>query len=387
MQNWREINILIVLFIYCRIIMNSKKILLVVYCSLLSVSFFSKIYAEQIEIISLWEEMIQKTLETNTVNINNAEYLFDRMQTNEQLSEERKTVFLWLFKQLVWSEYFQWGVFVKEDLLNTFLWEWRFLYWIPLFWIESLEKEWVSMTYCSKTAKLNLQQITCLGTDGIFSPNTIVQWDAITLIEQWRKKGELIAMPFDLWTIKKYLSTLHQKYWSVIFDLYVYRSWYEEKEESDYYRKWHRAVLFIWHDLELYVLDPYMHDQKPIRLWNYKATWWSEEQIVLFPKFWYQYALCPMQLKDSEIEQLDQQEDETVQNLPWDERKDEEDWLIEQWNEQYKQEDENEIWSEANIVISDESNEPLENEMQENNDENWEDNTLQVMQNNDSPVE
>ncbi len=161
MQNWREINILIVLFIYCRIIMNSKKILLVVYCSLLSVSFFSKIYAEQIEIISLWEEMIQKTLETNTVNINNAEYLFDRMQTNEQLSEERKTVFLWLFKQLVWSEYFQWGVFVKEDLLNTFLWEWRFLYWIPLFWIESLEKEWVSMTYCSKTAKLNLQQITC----------------------------------------------------------------------------------------------------------------------------------------------------------------------------------------------------------------------------------
>jgi hypothetical protein len=38
--------------------------------------------------------MVQKTLETNTVNINNAEYLFDRMKTNEQLSEERKTVFL-----------------------------------------------------------------------------------------------------------------------------------------------------------------------------------------------------------------------------------------------------------------------------------------------------
>lgn len=315
----------------------SKNVLCMLMMSGIVLINSSMVFWEQIEILAVGEKTIHQSIETNQIDKNDAQYLFDRIATNHQLTEDKKSLFVALFNQFAGLDFVKKSIFVKDDILETFLWwAWVFKWWISVSDLESVEKEWVSMTYCSKTAKINLSAMTCLETNSVFSKYSIVQGDAITLIEQWWANWSLIAMPLDTSIIREYLSTIHQIDWSVVFDMYIYRAWFVEKEEGDHYRKGHRAVAFVWEDWEVYVLDPYMSDQKPILLSNYASKWGTEEQIILFPQFWYAYSPCalPEDIAEEQWDEASQEPweslpEETIQQALWEERKPEEnEWVF-----------------------------------------------------------
>lgn len=102
---------------------------------------------------------------------------------------------------------------------------------------------------CSTIARINLSAMTKLPyTNRGFSEGTVVRGDAYALALQWLSQWTMIttsktSMQSDIWD--QYHQTKH-----TIFDVYFY------KGSNGGVLQWHRAVVFIGTDDQIYILDP-----------------------------------------------------------------------------------------------------------------------------------
>jgi len=104
---------------------------------------------------------------------------------------------------------------------------------------------------CSRTARLYLGKLW-------INPKNILQNDSIVLIDQLRKRKTWKEYRADKLT-EELLRRMSE--WKGN----VYDSYFDTP-------LWHRAVLFIWSDNELYVIDPFFADKGPVKIMDYTLS-------------------------------------------------------------------------------------------------------------------
>lgn len=120
---------------------------------------------------------------------------------------------------------------------------------------------WRRISYCSRTARLNLEKMW-------INRDQIIRWDAIRLISSLKRNWNWYSTDFN-WALSRMQDLANSWKWNV-FDIYP---------ET---RNWHRAVAFLWNDWQIYVKDPYYHWVEPIPFQNYRL---SNNRFVVWPHY------------------------------------------------------------------------------------------------------
>ncbi len=125
--------------------------------------------------------------------------------------------------------------------------------WLPLLSsVESYDVTWWWAPRCSMIARLNLKKFypNKPFTTTIQWPNSIVIWDAVTLIEQWKESWILSLV--ESRDIESALDNSNE----FAHDIFIHSPSGYSIDSPRYYLQWHRAVVFQASDLQWYVIDP-----------------------------------------------------------------------------------------------------------------------------------
>jgi len=122
--------------------------------------------------------------------------------------------------------------------------------------------------HCSKMARLYLESLK-------IKRENILIWNSIDLIKILRKTKTWTEYTADVLTTEL-LARAKEWKWNM-YDIYFLTP------------KWHRVIVFIWTDSELYVLDPYYAWNKPVKIMDYSLskTWKGYRSVMVPNKDWY----------------------------------------------------------------------------------------------------
>lgn len=129
------------------------------------------------------------------------------------------------------------------------------------------DKEWMYWK-CSKLARLYLQSLW-------ITRDRIIVGNSVDIIRDLRKNHTWTEYRAD--ELRDELVRRAKEWKGNVYDSYFLTA------------LWHRVILFVWNDAELYVIDPYYAGKKPVKIMDYslsKSPKWV--RIVLVPDWeWY----------------------------------------------------------------------------------------------------